>query len=215
LTLTALASVFALVFVGELPDKTMFASLVMATRGRPVAVWAGAAAAFVVHVAIAVTIGVAVLHLFGHRVVEVVVAVTFAAGAVLSFASRNVLNDEASPARPPGDSASRAPEGWNARRVASTPAVRTASTAAAVIFVAEWGDRTQIIIANLAARYRDPVPVALASLAALWVVAALAVVGGKGLLAVVSVRTLRICAAVILACLAIYSGIAATGLLGG
>jgi len=28
-------AVFALIFVGELPDKTMVASLVMSTRGRP------------------------------------------------------------------------------------------------------------------------------------------------------------------------------------
>ena len=57
------AAVFPVIFIGELPDKTMFASLVMATRGRPFSVWLGAAAAFVVHVAIAVTIGVALFHL--------------------------------------------------------------------------------------------------------------------------------------------------------
>jgi putative Ca2+/H+ antiporter (TMEM165/GDT1 family) len=28
-------TVFALIFVGELPDKTMVAALVMSTRGRP------------------------------------------------------------------------------------------------------------------------------------------------------------------------------------
>ncbi len=32
------------IFLGELPDKTMFASLVMSTKGRPLAVWFGAAA---------------------------------------------------------------------------------------------------------------------------------------------------------------------------
>jgi putative Ca2+/H+ antiporter (TMEM165/GDT1 family) len=45
------------IFLGELPDKTMFASLVMATRGRPLAVWLGATAAFAVHVVIATTVG--------------------------------------------------------------------------------------------------------------------------------------------------------------
>ena len=214
LTLAALASVFALVFVGELPDKTMFASLVMASRGRPVAVWFGAAAAFVVHVAIAVTVGVAIFHLFGHRVVEVVVAVTFMAGAVLSFVSRNTVDDEPSEANPDiGSSGSGAGAG-RAGRFVSTPAMRTASMAAGVIFVAEWGDLTQIIIANLAARYHDPIPVAVASLAALWVVAALAVASGKGLLAVVSPRSLRIVAAVVLAGLAAYTALGAVGLRG-
>ena len=37
---------FPVIFIGELPDKTMFASLVMATKGRPRQVWLGAAAAF-------------------------------------------------------------------------------------------------------------------------------------------------------------------------
>ena len=57
--LAIIATVFPIVFVGELPDKTMFASLVMSTRGNPAAVWLGAAGAFVVHVVIATTIGVA------------------------------------------------------------------------------------------------------------------------------------------------------------
>jgi putative Ca2+/H+ antiporter (TMEM165/GDT1 family) len=33
--LAVAAAVFPVIFLGELPDKTMFASLVMATRGRP------------------------------------------------------------------------------------------------------------------------------------------------------------------------------------
>jgi putative Ca2+/H+ antiporter (TMEM165/GDT1 family) len=32
--LAVAAAVFPVIFLGELPDKTMFASLVMATRGR-------------------------------------------------------------------------------------------------------------------------------------------------------------------------------------
>ena len=60
-------AVFPVIFLGELPDKTMFASLVLASRGRPVAVWAGAAGAFVVHVVIAVTIGVGLFHLLPRR----------------------------------------------------------------------------------------------------------------------------------------------------
>jgi putative Ca2+/H+ antiporter (TMEM165/GDT1 family) len=48
---------FPIIFLGELPDKTMFASLLLSTRGRPVQVWLGAAAAFTVHVAIAVSAG--------------------------------------------------------------------------------------------------------------------------------------------------------------
>jgi Ca2+/H+ antiporter, TMEM165/GDT1 family len=78
--LIALA-VFPIIFIGELPDKTMFASLVMATRGRPRQVWLGAAGAFVIHVIIAVTVGLAIFAILPHRAVEGFVAVMFLFGA--------------------------------------------------------------------------------------------------------------------------------------
>lgn len=189
--LAVVAVVFPLVFLGELPDKTMFASLVLASRGRPAAVWVGAAAAFAVHVAIAVSVGVALVHLLPHRVLEGVVAAAFLAGAVYSWAIRNQAEE-------PG-----------AGRGAGTP-LRTAATAAVVIFLAEWGDLTQILTANLAARYHAPLAVGAGALAALWLVAALAVATGTGLLRVLSVRTLRLVTAGVLVALAgwVLAGIA-------
>ena len=41
--LAIVVAVFPVIFLGELPDKTMLASLVMATRGKPFSVWLGAA----------------------------------------------------------------------------------------------------------------------------------------------------------------------------
>ncbi len=55
---SVVAAVFPVIFIGELPDKTMFATVVMASRGHPRAVWLGAAGAFFVHVVIAATVGV-------------------------------------------------------------------------------------------------------------------------------------------------------------
>jgi putative Ca2+/H+ antiporter (TMEM165/GDT1 family) len=72
------------IFVGELPDKTMFASLVMSTRGKPWSVWLGAAGAFVVHAVIAVTVGVALFHVLPLRVLAGVVAVMFLVAAALA-----------------------------------------------------------------------------------------------------------------------------------
>src|SRR5271155_4896226 len=80
-----IAAVFPIIFVGELPDKTMFASLVMSTRGKPLAVWIGAAAAFLLHVVIATTVGVALFHLVPHRALEGIVAFMFVVGAVLAI----------------------------------------------------------------------------------------------------------------------------------
>jgi putative Ca2+/H+ antiporter (TMEM165/GDT1 family) len=48
-----------------------------------------------------------------------------------------------------------------------------------VIFIAEWGDLTQLGTAALEARYHAWVTVLLASIAALWCVAALAVFVGN------------------------------------
>src|ERR1022692_3493491 len=50
MSLAIAVAVFPVIFIGELPDKTMFASLVLSTHGRPLRVWLGAAAAFAVHV---------------------------------------------------------------------------------------------------------------------------------------------------------------------
>jgi Ca2+/H+ antiporter, TMEM165/GDT1 family len=61
----------------------MFANLAKATKGRPLQVWLGAAAAFVLHVAIAVTIGVALFAVLPHRAIEGLVAAMFGAGAVV------------------------------------------------------------------------------------------------------------------------------------
>jgi putative Ca2+/H+ antiporter (TMEM165/GDT1 family) len=87
-------AVFPIIFLGELPDKTMFASLVLSTRGKPLSVWLGAAAAFAVHVAIAVTIGVALFRILPHRAVDAVVAVMFLVGAALALREATQDHDE-------------------------------------------------------------------------------------------------------------------------
>ena len=176
---------FPLVFLGELPDKTMFASLVMATKGRPLHVWLGAAAAFVVHVAIAVTVGVALFKLLPHQAVDAVVAGIFLFGAL--YAWREGAKGE---------------EGLAAREASRHGVVLTAFI---VIFLAEWGDLTQILTANLAARYHQPLAVAVGSLLALWCVAGLAVAAGRTLNRFVKISTIRRVTAVVLVALAGYS----------
>jgi Ca2+/H+ antiporter, TMEM165/GDT1 family len=179
------AAVFPIIFLGELPDKTMFASLVMSTRGRPLSVWMGAAGAFVVHVVIATTIGVALFHLLPHKVLDGIVALMFLAGAGLALVeARKARQEEALVER----------EALTGRRVVTVAFV--------VIFLAEWGDVTQLLTANLAAHYYSALSVAVGSLLALWAVAALAVVGGQSVLRVIDIRTVRIVTAVVLVGLA-------------
>ena len=190
MNLATIGAVFAVIFIGELPDKTMVASLVMSTRGRPFEVWLGSAGAFVVHVVIATTLGTVVFHLLAPRAVDAVVAVIFLIGAGLAVvdAVREHRHKD-QPAPPP---------------VPSRPG-RTAATAFAVIFAAEWGDLTQLLTANLAAHYRDPLSVATGAILALWTVSAIAVTGGRWLGSVIDAVAIRIGTAVLLAGLGGYT----------
>ena len=183
--LDVIVAVFPIIFLGELPDKTMFASLVMSTRGRPLMVWLGAATAFAVHVVIAVTVGVALFHLLPRRALDAFVAAMFLTGAALALREATKAREE---------------EELVEREVASHR--RTAVTAFLVIFLAEWGDLTQILTANLAAHYHDALSVGIGAVLALWAVAGLAVVGGQSLLRVVNVATVRIVTAIVLTGLA-------------
>ena len=180
-----IAAVFPIIFVGELPDKTMFASLVMSTRGKPLSVWIGAAVAFLIHVVIATTIGVALFHLVPHRALDGIVAFMFLVGAVLAIREARKEQQE---------------EGLVAKESASGR--RVIVTAFIVIFLAEWGDLTQILTANLAAHYHSPFSVGLGALLALWAVAGLAVVGGQSLLRFINIKTVRLVTAVVLVALA-------------
>src|SRR5262249_34529900 len=82
--LAVIGIAFVVTFLAELPDKSMFASLIMATRYRPAWVWIGASAAFTVHMAIAVSAG-QLLTLLPHTIVAAIVSVLFVAGAGYLF----------------------------------------------------------------------------------------------------------------------------------
>jgi putative Ca2+/H+ antiporter (TMEM165/GDT1 family) len=183
------ATVFGVVVPAELPDKTFIASLVMGSRFAALPVWVGASLAFIVHAAIAVTVG-GLLTLLPHRVVEIIVAVVFASGAVYLLFGREEHQEHAGAAA--------------ARRAATHPA-RVGLTAFAVIFIAEWGDITQILIANLAARYRDPVSVFVGGAVALCLVATIGVVSGRALPRLVPLELLRKIAGVLFAVFAVIS----------
>jgi len=192
--LAVIAIAFTLTFLAELPDKSMFASLVLGTRYRPSWVWAGVAAAFTVHMGISVTAG-QLLALLPDRVVEAVVAGLFVAGSVYLWVTslRPEHREEVDAARQGARTASF----W-----------RVAGTSFTVIFLAEWGDITQVTAANLAARY-DPLLVFAGGTLGLWAVAAVAVsVGAKSLDLIPMAWVRRITAAILLA-LGIYTAVVA------
>ncbi|MCW2495052.1 TMEM165/GDT1 family protein [Jatrophihabitans sp.] len=191
LNIAVIAIVFALVFVGELPDKTAVAGLVLGTRFPWRWVFVGIAAAFATHVIIAVSAG-SLLTLLPHRAVESVVAVLFLLGAVLIW--REGLEDEEEEVEAEVDEVPATAGFW-----------KVASIGYAVIFIAEWGDLTQILTANLAAKYHSPLSVGIGAVLGLWAVGLLAILGGKTLLKFLPILWITRVAAVVMTGLGIYS----------
>jgi putative Ca2+/H+ antiporter (TMEM165/GDT1 family) len=183
--LAVVLTTFVVIFPAELPDKSLFASLVLGTRFRPLPVFCGVAAAFAVHVVIAVTIG-GVFALLPERLVLFVVAALFAGGSALLLLGKEDHEDAAE----------------TPRTVADQRPVRVALASFGVVFLGEWGDITQITTANLAARYRDPLSVGTGALLALWSVSALALTMGRGLVRRVPARLVRRLTGLVLAALA-------------
>ena len=164
MSLTIAAITFGIIFLAELPDKTALASLMLGTRYRGSYVFAGVAAAFAVHVALAVAAG-SLLTLLPHRWLQAIVGALFLVGAGMLLFHKDE-EEEHEPGREP-----------------SAPSFRkVAGTSFLVVLVAEFGDLTQIMTANLAARYHDPLAVGLGAVLALWAVGGLAIVGGQALL---------------------------------
>jgi len=180
--LAVISMAFLIILPAELPDKTIIACLVLGSRFRPGYVFAGAAAAFTVQAALAVTAG-GLLSLLPRTPTQIVVALLFIAGAILLLRQKPTGSDE-----------------YVADHHARRTFLPVAATSFAVIFAAEFGDLTQIMSANLAAKYHDPLSVGVGAVAALWVAAGLAIIGGRSLLKVIPVKWLsRGAAAVMLA----------------
>lgn len=157
--------VFGIIFVAELPDKTALAALVLATRRKALPVFFGAGLALTVQSVVAVAAGSA-LSLLPARPVHIIAGLIFLASAVIMWV-RTEKTDEAA-----------APDGPPAASEAGASFFRTLATAFGVVFVAEWGDLTQLVTAAMAARERAPILVLCASTLALWCVVAIAVAVG-------------------------------------
>ena len=192
--LTVAATAFALVFPVELPDKTFIATLVLATRYRALPVWFGVAGAFLVQCLVAVTAG-GLLALLPETLVVSAAAVLFTVGAVVLWRGAATADeDEAAEEASLRDRTQRDLQGW-----------RVAATSFGVLFLAEWGDLSQLLTAGLAARSGDPVSVFTGSWLALVTVAGLAIVLGRTLLRFVSLGLIRRIGAGVCALLALLA----------
>jgi putative Ca2+/H+ antiporter (TMEM165/GDT1 family) len=164
--IAALATSYGAVFLLELPDKTTALTLVLTTRLRPSAVLAGAAVAFALQAAIAVALG-GTITLLPDRLVSAVIAIVFGVGAWM------LLREGF--ARQPADGLE------DAAGIRSAVSFgRATLTSCTTLFLAEWGDSSQLAAVGVAARYAQPLAVGIGAFLALMCVTLLALfVGGK------------------------------------
>jgi Ca2+/H+ antiporter, TMEM165/GDT1 family len=157
-SLELFGTVFGVIFVAELPDKTALAALVMATRNKALPVFLGAALGLTVQSVIAVVAG-SLLAQLPARYVQIGSGIVFLICAVLMIV--------------------RSPEEEEGEAKAANGFWRTVWTVFAVVFIAEFGDLTQIGTAAFQAKYHSWAIVMSASALALWCVAAIAVFVGN------------------------------------
>ena len=170
---------FLAIFFAELPDKTMFATLLLSTRfKRKLPVWIGVSSGYGLHVVIAVLLGSALSNL-PERPIHLAIGALFTVGGIITWRSGTDDDDD----------------------VRETATARTfmsiAWTAASVIAVAEFADLTQLATAGFAARFADPVGVGLGAFLALSSVSGCAVLLGSWLQRVVPLRLIQKVAAVL------------------
>jgi putative Ca2+/H+ antiporter (TMEM165/GDT1 family) len=153
------ATVFGVIFIAELPDKTALAALVLATRHAATPVFLGAASALTVQSGVAVAFG-SVLAKIPARYVHVGAGALFLGCAILMWIRKEDADDAKEDTEQRGF--------WS-----------TLGKTFAVVFIAEWGDLTQVGTATLQAKYHDALTIFAASALALWCVAAIAVFVGN------------------------------------
>lgn len=202
LDLATAAVVFGTIFLVELPDKTFIATLVMSTRFRPLLVWIGVCLAFLVQTAIAVTAG-GLLAQLPRTPVEIFAGTMFLVGGILLLRGAGAADEEEAETEAEfGAKATGQVVGW-----------RVVTLSFTVLFLAEFGDLSQILTASLVVRYDDPLSVFVGAFLALAAVSGLAAALGRTLLTWMRLSTIRRIGGVVCLLLAAYTALEVTGVL--
>ena len=178
--LATIAIVFGAIFLVELPDKTFIATLVLSTRFRPLFVWLGVCLAFLVQTLVAVTVG-GLLAQLPKRPVEVFAAVMFLVGGIILIRGAGKADEEEAETE----------EEFSHKGAATAVGLKAVGVSFGVLFLAEWGDLSQLLTASMVLQFKEPVSVFLGAFLALATVSALAAVLGRALLARVKLATIR------------------------
>lgn len=157
---SASLSTFALIALAEIGDKSQLVCMTLTTRHRHWPVLLGAAAAFSVLNILAVVFGAGVAAWIPEPLMAGIVAVLFAFFGIHALRKQDEEEDEA---------------------VQEKPGHGIFITTLLLIFVAEFGDKTQIAVAGLATGL-PALPVWLGASAALIVISALGIWAGRTVL---------------------------------
>ncbi len=180
MTFAIALTAFLLIFPIELPDKTFIATLVLSTRYRPLPVWIGVISAFAVQTVVAVTLG-GLLAQLPRTPVEIFAGLMFLVGGLILI--RGAGRADAEEAETEHEFEAKAKAGIHGWQVVGTSFL--------VLFVAEWGDLSQLLTAGLVVKYQDPVSVGVGAFLALASVSALGAVLGRTLLKRIRLATIR------------------------
>lgn len=180
LDLATAAIVFGAIFLVELPDKTFIATLVLATRFQPLFVWVGVTLAFLVQTVVAVTIG-GLLAQLPRTPVELFAAGMFLVGGILLLRGASKADEEEHETEE--EFAHRGPQ--------TAVGLKAIAVSFSVLFLAEWGDLSQLLTASMVLRFHQPVSVFVGAFLALAVISGLGAALGRALLTRVRLPTIR------------------------
>jgi putative Ca2+/H+ antiporter (TMEM165/GDT1 family) len=199
-----MALVFGAIFLVELPDKTFIATLVMSTRFRPLLVWIGVGLAFLVQTLVAVVAGGLLAKLPTTPVQLVAIAMFLIGGVILLKGAAGADAEEAETEEEFAEKSNRQVRGW-----------QIVSMCFGIIFLAEWGDLSQLLTASMVLKYGEPVSVFLGAWAALLAVSALGAALGRTLLTRMKLSTIRRIGGAVCLVLALVGILELTGVFGG
>lgn len=184
MSLSVFLTVFGLIFIAEMGDKTQIVSMLLATRFDWKRAFAGIAFAFALINLLAVSIGQILFNWID------VSWVRLGAGVLFVFFGVTTLRDR-------GEEADAKLDESTARGPFLTSFL--------LIFLAEMGDKTQLMTATLAARHAEGISVFAASTLALWLVSLLGMVVGVLVLKRVPLRLIKSIAGLIFIAFGIVS----------
>ncbi len=180
----ALLAAFGLIFVAELGDKTQLVILTLSARCGFRQVFLGAAAAFALLNALAVSVGVVLYELVPESVIKYSVSAVFILfGLFMLLPEREERRED----EEDGECEEGSGEAENGAKRGRSPLL----TAFLMVCLMELGDKTQLSLLALTAKYSYPALVFAGGTLALWATSLIGALLGAGLSRIIPQARMR------------------------